>query len=830
MLKRNIKPGKYKYMIDPPIASAPHRLRVDPDKCIGCAVCTRQCPSQTIAMVKRDATPALQQPACQYNCLAGTNIKEFIRMIADGASNENAWRMLTRTNPFPAITGRVCPHPCESNCNRAYLDTSLNIHCVERSLGDYAIEKGLSFKKPAGQKKETVAVIGSGPAGMSCAYQLALKGYMVTVFEQDAKAGGMLTYAIPRFRLPDSVVDSEIKRITDLGVTVKLNTTVGKDITIAELKKAYNVVFVAIGAQGGTSMGIEGEQHESVLSGLALLRSVTEGKPAVIGKRVFVVGGGNTAIDVARTARRQGSEVTILYRRSETEMPAHPEEVIAAREEGVNIEFLCAPVKVLGSTKEVTCMRMKLGEPDESGRRRPEFVVGSEFKLSYDTILVAIGQDIRNCGVEYFKHNSQWIEADDMGRTKDQLIFAGGDAVDGPGMVSQAVTAGRNAAFAIDAYFKGELVSLPKMTEVTFKGIPLVGAHHLGSCAQFSVRSEALMLPATVRVENADAEERSAFTMEQMTSECKRCMGCGDYKAEFAGNPYFGEYCIACHNCDCICPQGAMSMQSFFRVDEGRYTTPLHYPEDAKDGIPNPLGFPKPLPFAEIESELTETEKVIYKRRSTRVFKPDPVPKEMIKRILEAGRFAPTAGNCQGFKFVVITDRKLMDDLNKYTMNFLGLFSRLWTKDNPIMKLVKRLLCLIYPNATDPRPMQVVANLFKPQFGGQIHTFFDAPCAIMVLPHDLHVSDPEVGVGIVCQNMALAAHSLGLGTCYVGFVANALNKDRKTRKKFAKVLGMEWPFVEAGMFLLVGYPSVQTDGIVSREFQSVTWIESPPVS
>lgn len=825
MLKRDIRPSKYGQMIDPPIASAPHRLVVDGDKCIGCGVCTRQCPSQTIAMVRREIAAPLQQPACQHNCLAGTNIKQFVKMLAEGASYEQAWEMLTRTNPFPAVTGRVCPHPCESNCNRSYLDTALNIHCIERTLGDYAIEKGLAFKKPARLKDESVAVIGSGPAGLSCAYQLALKGYGVTVFEQSDKPGGMLSYAIPRFRLPERVVESEIKRITDLGVAIRLNTTIGKDITIAELKKQYDAVFVAIGAQDGGTMGIAGEEHESVLSGLAFLRSVKEGNPLVIGKRVFVVGGGNTAIDVARTARRHGSRVTVLYRRTEAEMPAHPDEVAAAREEGVNFEFLCTPVKVSGGAREVTCGRMKLSDLDESGRRRPEFVDGGEFKLSYDTILVATGQNLRNCGVESFRNKSQWIAADGMGRTIDQSVFAGGDAVDGPGMVSLAITAGRNAALAIEAYLKGERAELPEMKEVTFKGIPLAGAHHLESCAKFTIRNETSVLPSAMRLVRADDEETSAFTREQMTSECSRCMGCGDYQAKFVGDSYFGTYCLACHNCDCICPQGAMSMQSFFRVDEGRFATPLNYPEDPQKGLPNPLGLQEPAPFAEIEAELTETEKVIYRRRSTRVFKSEPVPRQMINRILEAGRFAPTAGNCQGFKFVVITDRKLMDELNSSTMKFLGIFPRIWTTNNPLMRMVKRLLCLVYPNATDPRPMQVMANLYKPQFGEQLHTFFDAPCAIMVFPHHLHVSDPEVGVGIACQNMVLAAHSLGLGTCYVGLVTNALNKDRKTRKKFAKVLGLEWPFVEAGMVLLIGYPSVQTDGVVPREFPPVTWIE-----
>ena len=825
MLKRTTKPTKYKHMIDPPIASMPHQLSVDPDKCIGCGVCTRQCPSQTIVMAKKKSLPQHQKAACQYNCLAGTNIKEVVRLVADGTSYEAAWRLLTSTNPFPAVTGRVCPHPCESHCNRNYLDSALNIHCIERSLGDYGIEQALTYKPPLERKSEAVAVIGSGTAGMSCAYQLALKGYQVTVFEQDAQAGGMLTYAIPRFRLPESVVEKEIGRIVALGVTLKLNTTVGKDISLAELKEQFQAVFVAIGAQDGATLGIDGEDHESVINGLEFLRSVKQGTPSSLGEKVYVIGGGNTAIDVARTARRQGAEATILYRRTEQEMPARAEEVAAAREEGVNIQFLCAPVNISGDDKKVTCRQMKLGAPDDSGRRRPVPTDDADFQLDYDTVVVAVGQEIRDCGVATYAENSRWLFADEMGRTREEWLFAGGDAVDGPSMVSQAVTAGRNGASAIDAFLQGEQVALPELTEVSYKGIPLHGARHLNGCASLTERNETPNIPAAMRIANGDDEESFGLSQQQLLAECSRCMECGDYLATFQGHSYFGDYCIACHNCDCICPQDAMTMTSYFRIDEGRFTTMLDYPKDPKNGTPNPLSYAVPLPFSEFESQLTETEKVIYRRRSTRVFKSDPVPKEMIERILEAGRFAPTAGNCQGFKFVVITDRELMDDLNASTLNFLSTFSKLWTKDNAVMKFAKRLLCLIYPNATDPRPMQAVANLFEPQIGDNLHTFFDAPCAIIVLPHHLHVSDPEVGVGIVCQNMTLAAHSLGLGTCYVGFVANALNKDKKTKKKFAEVLGMEWPFIEAGMILLVGHPAVQTDGIVSREFPPVRWVE-----
>ena len=198
----------------------------------------------------------------------------------------------------------------------------------------------------------------------------------------------------------------------------------------------------------------------------------------------------------------------------------------------------------------------------------------------------------------------------------------------------------------------------------------------------------------------------------------------------------------------------------------------------------------------------------------------------MIERVLEAGRFAPTAGNCVGVKFVVITDRGLMDELSVATAKFLGTFTKIYNNKTPGMMLLKRLLCMIYPNATDQRPMQAVTGLLSPQSGDEpINTFFDAPCAIMVVPHALHISEPDLGMGIICHSMVLAAHSLGLGTCYVGLTTNTLNKDFKSKLKFKKRLGLEWPYERPAMFILLGYPAVQTDGAVPREFPQVEWIE-----
>ncbi len=303
-------------------------------------------------------------------------------------------------------------------------------------MGDYGIEKGLAFEKPAKSLKEKVAVIGSGPSGMSCAYQLARLGYQVTVYEANKKPGGMLTYAIPRYRLPEAVVDSELQKIIDLGITMKLGTTVGRDVLLDDLKKEFKAIYVAVGAQAGTELGVKGEDAKDVYSGLAFLKSIKESKPLKLGKKVVVIGGGNTAIDSARAARRMGSDVTILYRRTASEMPAYAAEVAAAQAEGVKIEFLCAPVRVSANGKgSVSCVRMELGAPDESGRPRPVPIKGSDFEVAFDTLIAAVGQALLPEGFEGLL-GSSWIGADELGQTSQKGIFAGGDAASGPGLVA----------------------------------------------------------------------------------------------------------------------------------------------------------------------------------------------------------------------------------------------------------------------------------------------------------------------------------------------------------------------------------------------------------
>jgi len=815
----SFKPSKFRYVSDPPVPTAPFGIVVDKDKCIGCSVCVKQCPVQSIRMVPRKEPSAKQQAACQYRCPAGTDIRGYMQLLSKGGSYEDAWRMIVETNPMPAVTGRVCPHPCEDSCNRCGVDTPLNIHGMERFIGDYAIAKGLTFKKHVNMINGKVAVVGSGPSGMSCAYQLARLGYQVTVFESCSKPGGMLTWAIPRYRLPDSVVDAEIKRIIDLGIDMKLGITIGKDISLDDLKRECQAVYVAPGAQGSTALDVKGEDQGNVYTGLAFLRSIKENKPLKIGKKVIVVGGGNTAIDAARLARRMGSEVTILYRRTIAEMPAHKLEVQEAKQEGVKIEFLCTPVKIAknGKISLATCQRMELGEPDESGRRRPVSVKGSEFDVAFDTLIPAIGQDLDAGGFEQLL-GSSWLTSDAMGSTREKGVFSGGDAAHGPGLVSEAIGAGRKAAIAIDAFIRGNGASLPEVNEIDYTGVPFPEIKKAD-------RNESTGIPMKQRLSQPDMEVCSSLSVTQASAEPGRCLGCGLNEPDFAGVQYFGKLCIACHNCQAVCPQEALVFPHFYKVEEGRFAYDFDYPEVGQ-GFPNPLQFEKPVPLSEIDDILTGVEKVLYRRRSVRVYKDKPVPKKLIQRVLEAGRFAPSAGNCQGWKFVVVTDKEFLKDLSDSSMKFLGLFTKLYQGKGAGFSMLKKALAFIKPNSIDQRPMAAIQGTLEPRFGeGMANCLFSAPAAIFLLKHSMHISEPELGMGILGQNMVLAAHSLGMGTCFVGFVANALNLDPVTKKKFGKRLGLEWPYNSVSIVITLGYPAVQVDKPVDREFPRVNWVE-----
>jgi NADPH-dependent glutamate synthase beta subunit-like oxidoreductase len=470
-------------------------------------------------------------PPCSNGCPNETDIREFLTTISqsEGAersykeSYEKAWGILTEKNPFPSSCGRVCPHPCESECNRTYKDGAVGINNLERFVGDYALEQGFQLKKISDESyEEKVAVIGAGPAGLSCAYQLARRGYGVTVFEAFSKPGGMLRYGIPDYRLPPDVLDKEIKRIEDFGVEIKCNQIIGKDIPYENLQKDYNAIFVGIGAHKGKLLGVPNEDASNVFTGTEFLNKINSGDKIEVGDKVLVVGGGDTAIDAARVSRRLGADVTIVYRRTRKEMPAIEEEIVGAEEEGVKLEFLAAPVEFEKSGDKITkikCQRMELGEPDSSGRRRPVPIPDSFFTLDASTVIAAISQEPDFNGLDNLREGKDWIKVDENGMTKISDTYAGGDALE-LGLATIAIFQGRKAAETIHYKFRNIQPEKEQKPPVISHDKIILNYY------ESKLRNEPFKLSPEERLGNLNNEITSTLTEEQAIEEAKRCMSC----------------------------------------------------------------------------------------------------------------------------------------------------------------------------------------------------------------------------------------------------------------------------------------------------------------
>ncbi len=498
------------------------------------------------------------------HCIAGEDIRTILSLIQLNRFEE-AFENIKSENPFPGVCGRVCFHPCETHCNRSEYDEGIAINALERAVFDHADRKAV--RKPI-KKEETgkkIAVIGSGPAGMTCAYFLSLLGHDVTVFEASSVVGGVPRIGIPAYRLPREVVDKEIKEIIDLGIKVKSNTKIGKDVSFDSIMDDYDACFIGVGAHESVKLNIPGEEGSGVISGVELLRSVALGKEVNVGDKVGVIGGGNTAVDAARTVRRLGArEVAIIYRRTLKEMPAYLQEVEAAEKEGIKIIELAIPVKIYHNGEKlagVACLKTNLVKKDGDERLRPEPIQGTNFTVDIDTLIVAISEvpEISFLPAAIERMGSL-IRVDSLGRTSMSGVYAGGDVTSISRTVVEAIGSGKRAAVGIDILLtgadentfrnlrKGERGAVSFAKYLNKKSSPedreVVSFKDL-NLAYFNkaLRAQMAELPNEGRSSNFD-EVIAGIPKSKAIEEAERCFQCGE--------------CTLCENCYIFCPDVAI--------------------------------------------------------------------------------------------------------------------------------------------------------------------------------------------------------------------------------------------------------------------------------
>ena len=522
---------------------------VDASKCTSCGECAKVCPvdvpanfneslnlrkaiykhfpqaiPSTYAIDKRGTAP------CKAACPAHISVQGYVALIAQGKYQE-ALNLIRKDNPLPAICGRVCTHPCETECQRGQVDEAIAIKDLKRVAADYEYRSGKKvFPEMKEKRPEKVAIVGSGPAGLSAAYYLAIEGYRPTIFEALPVAGGMLSVGIPAYRLPRDILQYEIDYIREMGVDIKLNSPIGKDLSLNDLKsQGFEAVFLSVGAHAGLDLNVEGEDLEGVHRGVQFLRDANLGNDVFVGKTVAVIGGGNVAIDAVRTAKRLGAEKAfIIYRRSEEEMPAYEEEIEEAREEGIEFHFLTTPARFIGNgdgkLKAMELIRMELGEADASGRRRPVPVAGSEYTIEVDQVITAIGQQVHpgfnseEQGLELTRRGTFVVDPITM-QTSVPWIFCGGDAVSGPATVIEAVAAGKEAAISIDRYINGRDMAEGRERRFTIASPVKTGVKK-------ELRKRIRRIDPTQREGNFD-EVQMALSEDDARKEADRCLSCG---------------------------------------------------------------------------------------------------------------------------------------------------------------------------------------------------------------------------------------------------------------------------------------------------------------
>ncbi len=539
---------------------------IDATKCTGCGACVTECPvtlpsefDQGLGERKAIYRPFPQAvpniftisrrgtSPCQAGCPIHQSAQGYVTLIAQGRFDE-ALQVILRDNPLPSICGRVCTHPCTTACTRNSVDDPLNVPALKRFVTDRCPDYKLP-QPTVPDRPEKIAIVGSGPAGLLCAYQLRQKGYGTTIFEALPVAGGMLAVGIPAFRLPRPQLNAELERLRAIGIEILLDTPVGLSITFEELRKSYAAVFVAIGAHVERKLGVPGEHLPGVTGGIEFLRRVNLTSRAAPGQRVLVVGGGNSALDAARAALRCGAaEVTIVYRRTRAEMPADQREIEGAEHEGAKLRFLSAPKAFKsgpdGRVVGLECVKMKLGRPDASGRPTPEVIPGSEFVIPCDAVVVSIGQfpDVNALGERLglattksgiLRADPETLETDLPG------VFAGGDCVTGPDVVVAAMAAGKKAATSIDRWLNGQNLRAGRELEGSYQ-------------TQYVVDTAGVLMQRQIPVQALDpktrgktfAEVHVGYTEEEAIAEAKRCLACG--------------ICCDCRTCATACQANAI--------------------------------------------------------------------------------------------------------------------------------------------------------------------------------------------------------------------------------------------------------------------------------
>lgn len=517
----------------------------------------------------RYSAGVVETSPCMQACPAGVNVKSYVSLIAAGKFHE-ALKVVRERNPLPGICGRICIHPCESYCNRNDIDSPVAICWLKRFVADYELEHPVPKpEKTAGKRKEKVAIIGSGPAGLTAAHDLALRGYGVTIFEELPEAGGMLIAGIPAYRMPRDILKIEIDYIKNIGVEIKTSTRIEGKNAIENLMKKYKAVFIAVGTHKGKKLNIPGEDdYKGFLDAITFLRGVNLDKPRKPGNKVIVIGGGNSAIDAARTALRLDcEEVHIVYRRSRKEMPANEAEIEESEREGVNIHYLATPVKILGEKGKVTgmeCVKMKLGKPDESGRRRPIPIEGSEFVVEADVIIPAISQEPdlsflpEGHGLNITKWNTFATDETTL-TTNVPGVFAGGDAVTGPNTVIDAIAQGHTAAQSIDRYLNGE-----PLTKKDDYPTPLETEIKVDITSHSKIKRAKMPMQKIPDRKNSFEEVEFGFNEVTAVKEAQRCLRCGP--------------CDECFICVSECDKGLAMLVSTDEKGESLFRLPAEFP------------------------------------------------------------------------------------------------------------------------------------------------------------------------------------------------------------------------------------------------------------